>query len=294
LLDKLTTQFDDGDYEIVVVQNDVEPEDAEYFEKLTWSRQGVIVPIALEEGSAWQARRIGSERARGDYIFWCDSHVVVRGDDLRRAVDWHLGWRGVLKFGLNYFLDHPARTLYQYDWKPERFWGTWTRRRPDPPDYRIMLSGSHGLIDRSVYEEIGGIHPALGIYGGGEPYLDFKVQMFGYEVRCSPAHQVYHIAERRGYSWDNDDLWRNFMISAYAIGGDEALEPLYTHYIKRCNGVERYLTRLEELRSEAVRLATDDRGWIARHAVRTFGDVLDEFGYPRRTRDPEVSIVEEA
>jgi hypothetical protein len=275
-LDKLWPAYE-GDFEIIVGLNMPTDEEADYIRKLSWTQQGVVQLVVHDEPSAWQTRRKCAQQARGKYIFWMDSHVVLRGNDLMAAAQWHRGWKGTLKFGLNYFLDKPERTSFQYNWKPERFWGTWSRRKPTPPHYRILLSGSHGLVDREVYEAIGGIHPALGIYGGGEPYLDLLQQMYGYEIRCHPEFQVWHLAEKRGYSWNNDDLWRNFMIAAYALGGAKWLDLLYSRYVQRCNGVERYLTRLVELRDEAVTLATAARERIAAEASFTLDEVLERW-----------------
>jgi glycosyltransferase involved in cell wall biosynthesis len=270
----------DQDYEIVAVLNQCEPEEAEKLKRFWPAQTGRLKVIQYDERpSCWQARNEGAKEAIGDYILFLDSHVIAKHGHFRRGVEYHRGWRGILHFGVNYWLDHPNRTLYQYTWQPWKFWGSYSRRLPEPPDYRILMSGSAAvLIDRDVFWELGGFHPALGIYGGGEPYLDLKTWMWGYEVRCNPAFQFYHLAERRGYSWNNDDLWQNFMVAAYALGGEQALEPLYQHYIKRCKGVERYLERLEELKAESIYLAEDDWRCTQAKAKRSLDEVICELG----------------
>lgn len=279
LIDTLDPAMDD-DYEIICGFNLADNKDFEYFAKLWWTGAGRVKVLRYDEGpSCWQTRQRCAEKAQGDYIFWCDSHVIVRGDDLVRAIKWHEGWKGTLKFGLNYMLDAPFRTLYQYKWRPEKFWGDWSRELPSPPDYRIMASGTHGLIDRDVFFDIGGLHSALGIYGGGEPYLDFKTHMFGYEIRCKPEFQVWHLAEKRGYSWNQQDFWRNFMIASYAIGGDEALEPLYATYFEKCKDNDDWLANLYKLKDEAIMLASHDRQWIEQNASISYQQVLREFGH---------------
>ena len=147
---------------------------------------------------------------------------------------------------------------------------------PEPPGYHILMSGMAAvLVDTDVFWEIGGFHPALGIYGGGEPYFDLKMQRYGYQVRCNPEFEVYHIAEKRGYAWTNDDLWRNFMVAAYAVGGMEALKPLYQTYEKQCNEHRPYLDRLIELCDEAMSLADEDRRFTDTTAKLTFREVLE-------------------
>lgn len=280
MIDKLLGPFGVGEFEILAGMNF--PTDVEWawLHKLAWTKLGVIVPVRQDEvASCWQTRNACMKVAKGDYLFFADSHIITKADSLVRAIEWHKGWKGMLKFGNNYMLEVPYRVCYQYRWQPEKFWGAWSRVAPESPDYHIMMGGSHHMTDRSVYEEIGGWNPHLGIYGGGEPYMDFKMQMFGYPIRCYPEFQVYHLAERRGYAWNNDDLWRNFMVAAWAIGGEEAIAPLVANYTKACKGVERYLDRLVELKAEAQSLAEPDRVWIAEHAKRTWRDVLAEFGF---------------
>jgi len=255
-LQGLQLELQDVDYEIIVVLNQCEEKEQERLLKYWPVSTGRLKVLAYDEKpSCWQARNFGASQARGDYLLFCDSHVLLTPGSLRGALKYHREFKGILHFGINYWLDHPERTLFQYKWQPQKFWGAWTRIKPEPPDYRILMSGLAGtMIDRSIFQELGGFHPALGIYGGGEPYLDLKTQMHGYQVRCHPDYQLYHLAERRGYCWNNDDLWRNFMIASYALGGNEYLKPVYDHYHDVCNGHQKYIDRLNELQDEAIEL----------------------------------------
>jgi len=263
-----------GEFEVIVVLNMPDAADVARVKKTWGCTEGSTILLEYDQPSCWQSRNAGWKQARGEYLCFLDSHVMFTDNSLWEAVEYHRGWQGILAFGLNYWLDKPGRTLFQYDWKPERFWGTWTRKQPAPPDHRILMSGMNTLVDREVIEAIGGWNPHLGIYGGGEPYYYLKAQMYGFEARCNPAFQVHHLAEKRGYSWNNDDLWRNFMIAAYALGGDKFLQPLYSTYQDRCNQVERYLARLVELRAEAVGLAEADRQRTLAEASFTLEEVV--------------------
>lgn len=259
-------------YEVIVVLNQCEQEQHDRLAQIPYKELKVI--RYDEKPSCWQARNAGAEIATGKYLCFLDSHVMFKELSLPNSVLYHRGWKGILAYGLNYWLDHPERTLFQYRWQPEKFWGAWTRKKPEHP-YHILMSGMNMLIDREVFEAIGGFHPALGIYGGGEPYIYFKTQMMGYEARCVPDFQVYHIAEKRGYAWNGDDLKRNFMIAAYALGADESLGVLYDHYFRGCKGIERYEKRLAELRDEAIGFAEGDRLWTTANARYTLDEVLN-------------------
>ena len=276
-LQGLQLELSGTDSEVIVVLNQCDQSETERLSKFWPAKTGWLKILQYDEKpSCWQARNAGAERAEGKYLLFLDSHVMPKPGAFVGALEYHRCFTGVLHFGVNYWLEHPVRTLYQYKWQPHKFWGSWTRRKPDSPDYRILMSGMTGaMVDKMAFENIGGFHPALGIYGGGEPYLDLKSQMFGYEARCNPAFQMYHLTERRGYAWNNDDLWRNFMIAAWALGGEYALAPLYANYVRCSKGVPRYLERLEELKVEAIDLAEIDRLDTMRLAKHTLTDVLN-------------------
>ncbi len=274
LLWTLQSIFDkyEGDYEVIVILNQCEQEQHDRLAQIPHKELKVI--RYDEKPSCWQARNAGAAIAEGKYLCLLDSHVMFKGDSLINSLLDHQDWKGILAYGLNYWLDHPVRTLFQYRWQPEKFWGAWTRKKPEPPNYRILMSGMNMLIDREVFEAIGGFHPSLGIYGGGESYIYLKIQMMGYEARCVPDFQIYHIAEKRGYAWNGDDLKRNFMIAAYALGGDESLSILYDNYFKGCKSVEQYEKRLAELHDEAIRFAEGDRLWTMANARYTLNEIL--------------------
>lgn len=265
--------------EVVCVLNQASDEEYERLVAYWPFQEGHMKAIRYDEtGSAWQARRAGVAAATGEQLLFLDSHVVIRPGTLVRALDYKRTFEGVLHLAVNYWLNHPHRTVFQYKWQPEKFWGRWTREVPQEPTYNILMSGFCGLMmQRTVYDRVGGLHPQLGIYGGGEPYLDLKVQRYGYAIRCHPTLQLYHLTEKRGYSWNNDDLWRNFLLAASAVGGDKYAELLYNHYHRQCAGVRSYENRLGEIYEDAIAASLNDRMTIDREAVWSLDEVLDRY-----------------
>ena len=269
------------DYELIPVLNRCHPDEPDDLRRyMPFKNDRGQVLVYNDKPSCWQARNFGAEHAKGKYLLFLDSHVIPSPGSYRRLIEYHEGWKGVAHCAVNYWLEFEHKTLYGYRWQPEKFWGTWTRVKPEPPDYKVIMSGtSSSLIDRDVFFEIRGFNEHLGIYGGGEPYLDLKVQMFGYDVRLPPDCRLWHLTEPRGYNWNNNDLHRNFMIAAFALGGEEFLEPVYNNYLIGCKGVERYIDDLNKLRAEAIMLAAPDYEWTMKNAKRTLKEVLAGFGY---------------
>ena len=233
----------------------------------------------MEEGSIYKARNLGASKATGKYLWFLDAHTMPVAGSYRAALAFKQSFEGVMHLGLRYFLDKPGRVVYGYRWKRDMFWGSWTRIPPKPPEYRILMNGGANiLIDKNVWDEIDGYHPALGIYGGGEPYTDIKAQMYGYQVKSHPDMQYYHLAARkRGYHWFQTDMWRNFMITAYSLGGQKYLDMLYAGYYEKCKTHADWLKTLNETRDSAVAAAQADRDHIAATAKYTVDEVLESW-----------------
>lgn len=270
------------EYEMIPVLNLCDKEDAEQLEKYWPARNGIMQVVRYDEKpSCWQARNAGAAVAEGEYLLFLDSHVAFGEGALKGLIEFHEGWKGIAHIPLCYWLEE-NRPNYGYTWKPEKFWGNWTRVKPDPP-YDVPLSGASSLlIDKEVFEEVGGFHPSLGIYGGGETYLDLKAQMFGHRVRMCVGHKLFHMTEKRGYAWTGDDFKRNFMMAAYALGGEKHLDTVYQHYFKGMRGNKDWEEGLGKLRTQAILLAAADREWIEENAKYTLDEVIDgwrENGY---------------
>jgi glycosyltransferase involved in cell wall biosynthesis len=267
------------DFELIPVMNLCSLDDIALVERY-WpfkSGHGQVV-VYNDKASCWGARNAGAKVAQGEYLLFLDSHVMPSPGSYRRLIEFHRGWKGIAHCALNYWLEPEAKALFGYVWQPEKFWGSWTRTRPKAPDWKVPLSGtSSTLIDRSVFDEVGGWHPEFGIYGGGETYMDFIVQMYGYPVRMDPTNRLWHLTEHRGYAWNNEDLRRNFMLAAFVLGGLPWLDRMYETYKASNRGVTRYDDALTEIRMNLLMLASPAYEKVAREAKFTLEEVIATF-----------------
>lgn len=263
---------------IIVTNGEISEDGGQYYEWLKgkWPyKSNRLRLFHRDKGGIYQARNLGASKAQGEYLWFLDAHTLPKQGHYLRALEFKKGWTGILHMGLNYFLDRPGKVVYGYRWKPNSFWGSWTRTKPKPPEYRILMNGGANiLIEKETWEEIGGYNPGLGIYGGGEPYTDLKVQMYGHKVKSHPDLEYYHLAFRRGYHWTQIDMWTNFMITSFALGGQKYFDMLYDGYYQKCKNNEVWLDNLNKAKATAMGWAIPDREQIEQRATYTVDEVF--------------------
>jgi len=77
------------------------------------------------------------------------------------------------------------------------------------------------MLSREIYDSIGGWSPELGIYGGGENFMNFTLSTTGRKKWIYPAGTLFHHGEKRAYHYLYDDYIRNKFVAAYLHSGVE-------------------------------------------------------------------------
>lgn len=184
------------------------------------------------------------------------------------------------------------------------------------PPYTIpMAQYSLFLLGRKEFLEVGGFLEEFKCYGGGEPNLSLKWWLlgkkcwmwpkgllghaFGLKAKWKPANLKHargtpFVKEKgvkkaeelvqgdevlgysRGYSWTNNQVWFNFLLCAYVIGGRKWADQRYESYLERCKGVQRYIDDLDGMMEEALKVGEPHRKWMEDHQKLTLDDLLEQ------------------
>lgn len=216
--------------------------------------------------SHWQAKNKGVQHSSGKWLFFCDAHCIISRDALFNMYNYVIGteeWfhlyrnrilekkvlindgkkpgldpmQGSIHLPLTYHIMDYKSTQYKlvanvdegevaYSLTPYR-----PDNHPDNPVIEVPCMSTCGMmISRELYDYIGGWPKELGIYGGGEPFINFTLSTMGMSKFIFKGPPLTHHGNKRGYSWNFDDHFRNKCIATYIYGGEDLAWRLVDHH----------------------------------------------------------------
>lgn len=190
--------------------------------------------------SHWNAKNLGVSVAAADILFFCDAHCIVSKNSLVSMYRYYrdnigrLG--GTLHLPLSYMFEREGRELvYKLVAELERgvVHYSFTKYKREEEPYTVPCMSTCGMMitKKMLVDELGGWPTELGIYGGGENFINFTLATLGRTINIYPTKPLFHYAEKRGYNWNYMDFHRNRMISTYMYG-DEDLVRRYALYMR--------------------------------------------------------------
>jgi glycosyltransferase involved in cell wall biosynthesis len=230
-------------FEIIVVDNHCEELEAQllaagqhrdnggqYMSSLASSERQWLKYVKYDHKlSHWNAKNAGIAASDGEYLWFCDSHCIPSPGSLIGMFDYYR-WRKPRNFGtvhlpLSYMLEQPGRELI-YKLVSDQAHGiahyTFTRYRDEKVVYNTPCMSTCGMmISRELLQSMGNWPTELGIYGGGEHFINFTLAVMGKTINIYPSKPLYHYAAPRGYYWNYADYHRNRCIATYIFAGEE-------------------------------------------------------------------------
>ena len=190
--------------------------------------------------SHWNAKNVGVKNSDGEFLWFCDAHCVPSSGALIDMFNYykqnHRELNGTLHMPLSYMLERAGLELiYKLVVDPPKgvVHYSFTRYKKADAPYTVPCMSTCGMMmSREIYDLLGGWPTELGIYGGGEHFVNFTMVTLGKTINIAPTLPLYHYAAPRGYHWNYNDYHRNRCIATYMYGG----ESWAYRYIKNIKG----------------------------------------------------------
>lgn len=200
--------------------------------------------------SHWNAKNAGVSASKGDVLLFLDAHVVPSIGSIREMYDYYIqhyeALNGTLHLPLSYLLSSKGQELiYNIDTDPSRGFYHYTfsgyKKMAEP--YKVPCMSTCGMMmHRELYDLLGGWPSELGIYGGGENFINYSLAVLGKNKWIMTTEPLYHYAESRGYFYNYDDFVRNRIIATYMFAGEDAAHL----FAKNCQGNIEILEKIYE------------------------------------------------
>lgn len=178
--------------------------------------------------SHWNARRIGAEAAEGSILCFIDAHCVPARNALRNMYlyyrEHYVELNGSIHMPLTYHILEPRKLIY----KPvinlevgELHYSFTSYRNADAP-YEVPCMSSCGLmIHKDFYNHVGGWPRYLGIYGGGENFMNYALAVTGKSKWIMNGGPLHHHGDKRGYHFYGYDTVTNRLLANYLTCGKD-------------------------------------------------------------------------
>lgn len=180
--------------------------------------------------SHWNSKRVGCRAAEGQYFLFIDAHCIVGRDSIFDMFNYYKEHEeeinGTMHMPLTYKILEWHRLIYKLvigrdaNGMPAEFAYSFTGLRPSGTPYVVPCMSTCGMMmSRKIYNEVGGWPSELGIYGGGEHFMNYTLSVLGYNKWIYPDAWCCHHGEKRKYHWNYDDNIRNRILATYLFGG---------------------------------------------------------------------------
>jgi len=213
--------------------------------------------------SHWNAKNVGVANSTGDVLLFLDAHVVPSSNSIKEMFEYYITHyeelNGTLHLPLAYLLAAPGTELiYNFVSNPDKGYYHYSfagYRREEKP-YKVAAMSTCGMMmSREIFDKLGGWPSELGIYGGGENFINFTLAVLGMNKYIMTTGPLYHYADTRGYEWNYDDFIRNRTIATYIFAGEEAAYK----FVQNCRGNKNIL---ENIYKDAIVKTKNHREYI--------------------------------
>lgn len=181
-----------------------------------------------EKLSHWNAKRVGVENSIGEIIVFIDAHCVPARDSLKYMFFYYYSEQerlnGSIHLPLTYHILESSKLIYKpvINLEKGELHYTFSQYRHADDPYEVAVMSTCGMMmSRKIYDEVGGWPRYLGIYGGGENFMNYALAVLGKRKWIMPGGPLHHHGEKRRYSSQGYDSCRNRLLANYLVCGKE-------------------------------------------------------------------------
>jgi len=183
-----------------------------------------------EKLSHWNAKRVGVENSSGDILLFIDAHCVPGRNSIVNAFSYYAKHykelNGTLHLPLTYHILETQKLIYTPVISPQD--GIYHYKFINFPEidkeiFEVKVMSSCGMfMTKDLYDFIGGWPKELGIYGGGENFVNYVLDLFKKKKWIYSNSVLYHHGDERGYRFNARDYYRNRLIAVFLVFGKSA------------------------------------------------------------------------
>lgn len=189
-----------------------------------------------EKLSHWQAKNFAMLNAKGDYFWFIDAHCIAPSGNVMEYVYDHyvsgeLIINGSVHLPLTYHILEPTKLMYKAVVEPSKFDYAYSFHTLHDGDYEAndfvkvpAMSTCGMLVSRRIMNKIGHWPTELGIYSGGEHFINYVFAVMGFNKYVYTGDTLCHHGDKRGYNWNHNDQQRNRAIACFMYGGEKHLQ----------------------------------------------------------------------
>ena len=183
--------------------------------------------------SHWQCKNFAMSKASGDVFWFIDSHCIMPMGAIE-AIEYYVNnyeaLLGSMHMPLTYHILEPKQLMYKAAVEVPKSDYHYTFHTFSQRKYRGMevvevpaMSTCGMMIHKDYMEKLGHWPKELGIYGGGENFINFTMAILGLKKWVWVGDSLCHHGDKRGYAWNHYDQQRNRGIATYMFGGERVL-----------------------------------------------------------------------
>lgn len=230
-IESVLEAFDYGDLkgEIIVVDNNSEDGSVERLKETFKNNSNIkIIANSANEGFS-KANNIGLKEATGEHLLLLNSDTVVEKDTLKSSLDYLknnpeysvLGCKillgnGELDKACKRSFPTPMGALFHFTMLDKAFpksklFGSYNLTYLDEDEINEVdcLSGAFILLDREVYEKIGGLSEDYFMYGEDNDYC-YRIKEAGFKTIYYPETQITHYKKSSWNGKKNPEVLKAF------------------------------------------------------------------------------------